>query len=331
MKITFLALLFFCLITSFSYGQETIVDYEKSRPTSSSQGWKTIVDYEKNRPAFSPKDESLTSTDANEPENLELLNCLCNCALPGTNFSCSYNTTSEGTSPSCKNLKNGPCLCVGQLGGGCVRRPLPGDSECTRKCRERFSKPTGPPSWISDWLSIRGCAWPEGQYSSKLNSDLKDFHYCYDPLYILLKRNIPPKGTTRAKDEKESLYENLLNEGYKPLRASLYKPTSSDLKREESGVDVAKLRLKKGDVLLLGFNEFIPSKISSSTKKIYAAPHYIVMDNDVYFFQILNANRGYFDKAQHIRTIFNMRDLSRLGNDKLKKGRPYRTYIILRK
>lgn len=330
MKISFLTLLFFCLITSISYGQETIVDYEKSMSTSSSQGWKTIVDHEKNRSSLSPKNESLTSIDTNDPENLELLNCLCKCALPGTNFSCSYNTTSKGTSPSCRELKNGPCLCVGQLGGGCVRRPLPGDSECTRKCRERFSKPTAPPSWISDWLSVRGCAWPEGQYSSQLNSDLKDFQYCYDPLYILLKKNIPHKGT-RPNNEKETLYEDLLNNGYKPLRASLYKPTDPDLKREESGVNVANLKLKKGDVLLLGFNEFIPSKISSSNKKIYTAPHYIIMDNDVYFFQILNANGGYFDSPQHIRTIFNERDLSRLGDDNLKKGRPYRTYIILRK
>ncbi|MCD6534848.1 MAG: hypothetical protein J7L25_12375 [Deltaproteobacteria bacterium] len=333
MKISSLTCLFFCLITSICYGQETFVDYEKSRSTSSSQSWKSVVNYEKDSSALAANDESLTSIDVNNPDNLELLNCLCNCVLPGTNFSCSFNLESEGTSPSCAKITNGPCLCLGISGVGCVRRPLPGDSECTQRCRERFSKPTGPPSWISDWLSVHGCAWPGGQYSSEptLNSDLKNFQFCYDPLYILLGEDIPPKGTTRPTDEKASLYEDLLHKGYKPLRSSLYKPTAPDLKKDESGVNVANLKLKKGDVLLLGFGELTPSKISSSNKKIYTAPHYIVMDNDVYFFQILNANGGYFDEAQHIRTIFNVRDLSRLGDDDLKNGRPYRTYIILRK
>jgi hypothetical protein len=49
-------------------------------------------------------------------DNLDLLNCLCRCVKPEkSDFDCSYNLTPYpmvlGRSPSCGDLKNGPCIC----------------------------------------------------------------------------------------------------------------------------------------------------------------------------------------------------------------------------
>ncbi|MBU0763061.1 MAG: hypothetical protein KKD39_08555 [Candidatus Altiarchaeota archaeon] len=63
----------------------------------------------------------------------ELLNCLCGCLNHGQ-FSCSYDTSDPGWSPSCSNLQNGPCICKAY---GCYRYSLPSDDACWNKCQHK--------------------------------------------------------------------------------------------------------------------------------------------------------------------------------------------------
>lgn len=83
--------------------------------------------------------------DTSEPSNLEnnnvdLLNCLCRCVKPEkSDFDCSYNLTPYptilGGSPSCGDLKNGPCICQAI---GCFRAPLPTSGKCYNACRDQY-------------------------------------------------------------------------------------------------------------------------------------------------------------------------------------------------
>jgi hypothetical protein len=73
-------------------------------------------------------------------DKLDLLNCLCRCAKPErSDFDCSYNLTPYpmilGGSPSCGDLKNGPCMCQSL---GCFRAPLPTSGECYNDCRNQY-------------------------------------------------------------------------------------------------------------------------------------------------------------------------------------------------
>ena len=73
----------------------------------------------------------------------QLLNCLCNCLNPpGGQFSCSYDTTDRGWSPSCAALNNGPCICKAY---GCFRGQLPVSGDCYNRCYARLT-PTVPPT-----------------------------------------------------------------------------------------------------------------------------------------------------------------------------------------
>jgi|GEM_PF-2897700 len=60
-----------------------------------------------------------------------LKNCLCGCLQGNTEFSCSWNTEAKGTSPSCRNPANGPCICQAF---GCFRKQPPQSGECHREC-----------------------------------------------------------------------------------------------------------------------------------------------------------------------------------------------------
>lgn len=66
----------------------------------------------------------------------ELQDCLCRCLEPkGGRFSCKYDLTDTGTSPSCKDLKSGSCICKAQPPSpGCFRRNPPKGGECYDKC-----------------------------------------------------------------------------------------------------------------------------------------------------------------------------------------------------
>jgi len=73
-------------------------------------------------------------------DELDLLNCLCRCAKPEkSDFECSYSLkpypTILGGSPSCGDLKNGPCMCQAI---GCFRAPLPTSGECYDACRNQY-------------------------------------------------------------------------------------------------------------------------------------------------------------------------------------------------
>ena len=84
-------------------------------------------------------DPSVPDLDAEEQveENKDLLNCLCRCLEPkGGKFSCRYNTTDKGSSPSCADPSNGPCICQGIV--GCFRGPLPTEGECYERCQELY-------------------------------------------------------------------------------------------------------------------------------------------------------------------------------------------------
>ncbi len=64
-----------------------------------------------------------------------LRDCLCSCLEPpGGRFSCSYDETDPGYSPSCRTLSNGPCICKAF---GCFRGQMPTSGECYDKCRMR--------------------------------------------------------------------------------------------------------------------------------------------------------------------------------------------------
>ncbi|MFQ5620699.1 MAG: hypothetical protein ACE5FT_02560 [Candidatus Nanoarchaeia archaeon] len=63
-------------------------------------------------------------------------NCLCQCKEPrGGQFSCAYNEEALGHSPSCRDLSNGPCICVAF---GCFRTQPVESGECYDACVERF-------------------------------------------------------------------------------------------------------------------------------------------------------------------------------------------------
>jgi hypothetical protein len=70
-------------------------------------------------------------------DNKDLINCLCRCLEPkGGQFQCRYNTTDKGSSPSCADFDNGPCICQGTV--GCFRGPLPTEGECYDRCVETY-------------------------------------------------------------------------------------------------------------------------------------------------------------------------------------------------
>jgi len=64
-------------------------------------------------------------------EGTALQNCLCNCLVGKTNFSCTFDTSDSGYSPSCANLSNGQCICKAN---GCFRKPIPQSGACHAKC-----------------------------------------------------------------------------------------------------------------------------------------------------------------------------------------------------
>lgn len=68
-------------------------------------------------------------------EGTALQNCLCGCLVGKTNFSCSYNTTDPGHSPSCRSPENGSCICKAF---GCFRKPMPQSGACHAKCHATF-------------------------------------------------------------------------------------------------------------------------------------------------------------------------------------------------
>lgn len=69
-----------------------------------------------------------------------LRDCLCRCLEPkGGRMSCRYDPADTGTSPSCRNLKNGPCFCKAAAPSpGCSRRQLPGSGDCYTACMKQY-------------------------------------------------------------------------------------------------------------------------------------------------------------------------------------------------
>jgi len=85
------------------------------------------------------------STEYKSPsqKNTDLLNCLCRCSKPEkSNFDCRYDlnpkTYNQGGSPSCADLKNGPCMC--EADGGCFRTFPPTSGECYESCVEIYGR-----------------------------------------------------------------------------------------------------------------------------------------------------------------------------------------------
>lgn len=70
-----------------------------------------------------------------------LQDCLCKCLEPYRGaFRCRYDIVEKGTSPSCRDLKNGPCYCKAEPPSpGCFRKAVPTSGECYKSCMQRFS------------------------------------------------------------------------------------------------------------------------------------------------------------------------------------------------
>ena len=90
--------------------------------------------------AEEPEDVPALAPDADLSDNIDFLNCLCQCLEPaGGEVLCRYNTTDPGNPPtdSCRNLTSGPCICEGMI--GCSRGLPPTDGECYEHCRDLYS------------------------------------------------------------------------------------------------------------------------------------------------------------------------------------------------
>jgi hypothetical protein len=90
--------------------------------------------------AEGPEDVPALALDADLSDNIDFLNCLCQCLEPvGGEILCRYNTTDPGNPPtdSCRDLTNGPCICEGMI--GCTRGEPPMDGECYEHCRDLYS------------------------------------------------------------------------------------------------------------------------------------------------------------------------------------------------
>jgi hypothetical protein len=66
----------------------------------------------------------------------DLQGCLCRCLEPkGGRFTCRYDLEDKGTSPSCGDVGNGPCICRAEAPSrGCFRRQPPKNGECRDSC-----------------------------------------------------------------------------------------------------------------------------------------------------------------------------------------------------
>ncbi len=69
----------------------------------------------------------------------ELQDCLCRCLEPkGGRFSCKYDLKDTGTSPSCRDLKGGNCICKAEAPSpGCFRKTPPVGGECYNNCMKQ--------------------------------------------------------------------------------------------------------------------------------------------------------------------------------------------------
>ncbi len=69
-----------------------------------------------------------------------LQDCLCRCLEPkGGRISCRYDPADPGTSPSCKNLRNGPCFCKAAAPSpGCSRKQPPTSGDCRAECVKQY-------------------------------------------------------------------------------------------------------------------------------------------------------------------------------------------------
>ena len=140
---------------------------------------------------------SLVSVDI---ENKDLLNCLCRCYQVGQ-FSCSYDEKSKGTSPSCRNLKNGPCICQAY---GCFRKPLPTNGDCYRKCKAKHNT-----TRIRDPRS--GQVIRRTSLVSRYNNSSSKFTHCQDLAYSQIYKSAP----THKNISKGYIKSGLLRKGYK--------------------------------------------------------------------------------------------------------------------
>jgi hypothetical protein len=70
----------------------------------------------------------------------ELQDCLCQCMAPvGGKFTCTYDTKNPGTSPSCRDISNGPCFCRAEAPSpGCYRRQPPASGQCYDECVRKY-------------------------------------------------------------------------------------------------------------------------------------------------------------------------------------------------
>lgn len=86
------------------------------------------------------EDLPLLGADLGLYDNTDFMDSLYRCLEPvGGEFLCRYNTTDAGVppTPSCANLSNGSCICVGTI--GCFRGQYPTEgSECFERCRELY-------------------------------------------------------------------------------------------------------------------------------------------------------------------------------------------------
>lgn len=72
-------------------------------------------------------------------KNSDFVTCLCQSLAPaGSQFNCRYNKTDPGNppTPSCSDMRNGPCICEGMI--GCFRAPLPESGNNYERCRELY-------------------------------------------------------------------------------------------------------------------------------------------------------------------------------------------------
>ncbi len=89
--------------------------------------------------ASGPEAVPKLAPDEELSENIDFLNCICQCLEPaGGEILCRYNATDLGSpsTPSCENLGNGPCICEGMV--GCFRGKPPSDGDCYERCRELY-------------------------------------------------------------------------------------------------------------------------------------------------------------------------------------------------
>ena len=233
-----------------------------------------------------------------DPDNKQLLDCLCRCYQVGQ-FGCKYDEEDPGHSPSCRNTANGPCICKAF---GCFRRPLPTDGDCYNKCKEKYASTTS----ATGNTPVKSL----GQLIDLYDNNKDQFSHCQDLAYAAIYGDAPPNKSI----SKTKIPEGLSKMNFKEVAKGF-------VPKEQTEFD---LPLQDGDIIILEFNQ---------APNIGGAAHYAVyFEGDIY--QILHFAAPYggvLSKADNISYFFKKRVIPKPDGTVLRPNNVYQYYSVYRR